>query len=58
MHLIPNPKARSLLVLGYPDVFHAADHCPEIMQHKPIGLEGMDDVLVGAMKEAHLIRAI
>ena len=54
LHLIPNPKARSLVVLGYPDVFHAADHCPEIMQHQPTGLEGMDDELVGFMKKHHL----
>ncbi|MDQ6912261.1 MAG: FAD-binding protein [Verrucomicrobiota bacterium] len=54
LELIPNPKARSLLVLGYPDVFQAGDHCPEIMKHKPIGLEGMDDELVGFMKKHHL----
>ncbi len=54
MMLIPNPKARSLLVLGYPDVFAAGDHCPQIMQHKPIGLEGMDDELVGFMKKHKL----
>ncbi|MDQ6914167.1 MAG: 4Fe-4S dicluster domain-containing protein, partial [Verrucomicrobiota bacterium] len=54
LHLIANPKARSLLVLGYPDIFQAGDHCPEIMKHKPIGLEGLDDELVGFMKKHHL----
>ncbi len=54
LELIPNPKARSLLVLGYSDVFHAADHCPEIMKHQPIGLEGMDHELIDFMKEHHL----
>ena len=54
LHLIPNPKARSLLVLGYSDVFHAADHCPEIMKRQPTGLEGMDDELIGFMKKHHL----
>jgi FAD/FMN-containing dehydrogenase/Fe-S oxidoreductase len=44
--LVPNPKARALLVLGYPSVFEAADHVQEIMRHEPIGLEGMDDQLV------------
>src|SRR5437763_862497 len=44
--LMPNPKARALVVLGYPDVFEAADHVTEIMTFKPIGLEGMDDRLV------------
>jgi FAD/FMN-containing dehydrogenase/Fe-S oxidoreductase len=52
--LLENPKARTLLVLGYPDVYSAADHAPEIMQHKPIGLEGIDDVLIGYMKKTGL----
>ncbi len=51
-NLIPNPAARSLLVLGFPDVYTAADRVPEIMQHRPIGLEGMDDRLVEDMKTA------
>src|SRR5699024_3203432 len=46
VHLIPSPRARSLLVLGYPSVFDAADDVPEIMSHRPIGCEGMDDRLV------------
>lgn len=46
-----NPKARSLLVLGYPDVYHAADHGPNIMEYRPIGLEGCDRELVGNMKK-------
>ncbi len=48
--LIPEMKARSLLVLGYPDIFQAGDHCPEIMEHKPIGVEGFDDEMVRLMK--------
>ena len=46
VRLVPNPKARSLVVLGYPSVYDAADHVPEIMRHQPIGCEGMDDRLV------------
>jgi Fe-S oxidoreductase len=45
VRLLPHPKARSLLVLGYPSVYEAADHIPELMAHKPIGCEGMDDRL-------------
>jgi FAD/FMN-containing dehydrogenase/Fe-S oxidoreductase len=55
-NLIPNPKARSLLVLGYPDVYQAGDHVTEIMAHHPIGLEGMDDRLIEDMKKAGLHR--
>jgi FAD/FMN-containing dehydrogenase/Fe-S oxidoreductase len=40
--LVSSPPARTLLVLGYPDAFVAADHVPEIMAYGPIGLEGFD----------------
>jgi FAD/FMN-containing dehydrogenase/Fe-S oxidoreductase len=50
LELIPPPRARSLLLLGYPNVFRAGDHVPQIRKYKPIGLEGIDDVLVDAMK--------
>ncbi|MEZ4864961.1 MAG: FAD-linked oxidase C-terminal domain-containing protein [Caldilineaceae bacterium] len=46
--------ARALLVLGYPDVYTAGDHTPQIMAHKPIGLEGIDDELVDYMKKKGL----
>jgi FAD/FMN-containing dehydrogenase/Fe-S oxidoreductase len=54
LQLIPNPRARSLLVLGYPDVYSAGDHAPEIMAHQPIGLEGIDHRLIGYMKKTGL----
>lgn len=55
MKLMPNPKARSLLVLGYPDVYAAGDACSDIMfTYKPIGLEGFDNKLVDFMKEKGL----
>jgi FAD/FMN-containing dehydrogenase/Fe-S oxidoreductase len=50
LHLIPAPKARSLLVLGYPDVFQAGDHVPEMMKREPIGCEGIDHELINYMK--------
>jgi len=46
VRLIPSPKARTLVVLGYPSVYEAADHIPQVMAHRPIGCEGMDDKLV------------
>ena len=49
LHLIHNPKARTLVVLGYPDVFCAGDHVPTVLAFKPIGLEGMDDRLIDDM---------
>jgi FAD/FMN-containing dehydrogenase/Fe-S oxidoreductase len=44
--LVESPPERVLLVIAYPDVFQCADHVPDIMAHKPIGLEGIDDLLV------------
>ena len=44
--LVESPPERVLLVVAYPDIYQCADHIPEIMAHKPIGLEGFDDLLV------------
>jgi FAD/FMN-containing dehydrogenase/Fe-S oxidoreductase len=44
--LVESPLERVLLVVAYPDIYQCADHVPEIMAHKPIGLEGFDDLLV------------
>ncbi|MGA8271024.1 MAG: FAD-linked oxidase C-terminal domain-containing protein, partial [Candidatus Sulfotelmatobacter sp.] len=45
--LVESPPERVLLVAAYPDIYQCADRVPEIMEHKPIGLEGFDDLLVG-----------
>ena len=48
--LVSSPPCRSLLVLGYPDMFEAADAVPELLQSKPIGLEGFDALMVQNLK--------
>jgi FAD/FMN-containing dehydrogenase/Fe-S oxidoreductase len=45
LRLVPAPRARSLLILGFPDVYAAADRAPEILPYEPTGLEGMDRCL-------------
>ena len=45
--LLESPPARILLLIAYPDIYQCADHVPDVMAHKPIGLEGVDDLLVG-----------
>jgi FAD/FMN-containing dehydrogenase/Fe-S oxidoreductase len=40
--LVYNQPERVFLVLGYPDVYQAADHLMEILPYKPIALEGID----------------
>jgi len=54
LRLLPNPRKRTLVVLGYPSVYEAADHVTEVMQCGPIALEGIDDRLVSDMKKTHL----
>jgi FAD/FMN-containing dehydrogenase/Fe-S oxidoreductase len=49
LRLVVSPPARVLVVLGYADVYSAADAVPEILEHGPIGLEGFDDGLIGDM---------
>ena len=49
VHLLDSPPERSLLVLGYEDAPTAADHVMEVLEHKPLGLEGMDQVLIQDM---------
>jgi FAD/FMN-containing dehydrogenase len=44
--LVESPPERVLLVIAWPDIYQCADHVPEIMAHRPIGLEGIDDLLV------------
>ncbi|HWO42432.1 MAG TPA: FAD-binding and (Fe-S)-binding domain-containing protein, partial [Candidatus Eisenbacteria bacterium] len=52
--LMPNPPARTLLVAGYPSVYEAGDDIPQIREHRPIGLEGMDNVLVRHVRRNRL----
>jgi FAD/FMN-containing dehydrogenase/Fe-S oxidoreductase len=54
VRLVESPPARSLVVLGYPDVYSASDHITDILSAQPIGVEGIDDVLVEDMKRKRL----
>ena len=49
VHLLHSPPCRSLLVLGYEDKYRAADHVMDVLEHKPLGLEGVDDTLIRDM---------
>jgi FAD/FMN-containing dehydrogenase/Fe-S oxidoreductase len=54
MHLVHSPPKRSLLVLGYEDAPTAADNVPKVLEHKPLGLEGMDEGLVDDMTQLRM----
>jgi Fe-S-cluster-containing hydrogenase component 2 len=46
LDLATSPAHRHLVVLGYPDVFQAADAVPDLVAFGLLGLEGFDDTLV------------
>ena len=50
LNLTASPPFRVLTVLGFDDPFVAADAVPLALEHKPIGLEGFDQLLVQFMR--------
>src|SRR5437763_11201189 len=46
VHLLHSPPVRSLLVIAYESAAEAGDHVMEVLEHKPLGLEGVDDTLI------------
>jgi FAD/FMN-containing dehydrogenase/Fe-S oxidoreductase len=54
VRLIPALPHRILVVLGFEDVFTAADRVPEVMSFEPVGCEGFDDRLVRDLRESGL----
>jgi len=52
--LVAMPPHRCLVVLGFEDVYAAADHVPELLGHELLGLEGFDETLVAEMRAARL----
>jgi FAD/FMN-containing dehydrogenase/Fe-S oxidoreductase len=54
LDLIPNPPERVLVIMGFPNIFDAADAVPRVLEHKPIGLEGVDELLVDHIRTKHL----
>ncbi len=50
MRLVPSPRFRSLVVIGYADPFQAGDHVPPILEHRPIALEAFTSHVIENMK--------
>ena len=48
-NLVYWPPVQSLLVLGYKDIFEAADHIPDVLPYHPMALEGMDNEFIEDM---------
>ena len=56
LRLVPVPPARTLVVLGYPDIVAAARAVPRVLEHDPHRLEGLDDTLIGLERSRRLHR--
>ena len=54
VRLVYSPPGRSILLLGYPDVYAAGDHIPDILKYKPVALEGVDQLLVEFIRKKKL----
>jgi FAD/FMN-containing dehydrogenase/Fe-S oxidoreductase len=54
LNLVEVPRCRALVVLGYPDIADAADVVPQVVKHKPLAVEGLDDTLISLERTEHL----
>ena len=50
VRLVHSPAVRVLVLLGFPDIYCAADATPEIMTHGPIAVEGLDHVMIHGLQ--------
>ncbi|HTD97581.1 MAG TPA: FAD-binding oxidoreductase, partial [Edaphobacter sp.] len=50
LQLVQSPQYRTLVGLGFEDIYIAADHVTEILKFHPIGLEGIDGFLLDVMR--------
>src|SRR5579871_2848085 len=50
LRLVHSPPCRTLVVLGYPDIYCAGDHVPEVVESGPIACEAIDNRLVENMR--------
>lgn len=57
VQLVQSPPYRVLVVLGYPDIYEAADDVPHIVSFHPTGLEGFDDVLTTNIQRKNLAQS-
>ncbi len=57
LDLVASPREHAIAILGFADVFAAADAVPEVLTHGPMGLEGMDHLLADYIRKLHLHEA-
>jgi FAD/FMN-containing dehydrogenase/Fe-S oxidoreductase len=51
LHLVPAPKARSVVMLGFADIYTAAECALEVLPFHPTACEGLDELLFEYVKK-------
>jgi len=51
LHLVPAPRFRSVVMLGFKDIYTAAETALEVLTFNPIACEGIDDLLFEYVKK-------
>jgi FAD/FMN-containing dehydrogenase/Fe-S oxidoreductase len=54
VRLVDAKPERTLVALGYPDAYRAGDHVSLVREHRPVGLEGIDEKLIDFMRRKGL----
>jgi FAD/FMN-containing dehydrogenase/Fe-S oxidoreductase len=57
LRLVESPQFRTLVGIGFSDIFIAADRVPALLEHPLIGLEGMDGALLDTLRRKHKLAA-
>jgi FAD/FMN-containing dehydrogenase/Fe-S oxidoreductase len=52
--LVQSPRHRVLVVRGFADIFAAGDAVPEILAAGPLACEGLDEAIIGGLRERGL----
>src|SRR5688572_26742313 len=52
--LVKSPRHKVLVVRGFADIFAAADAVPEVLAAGPIACEGLDERIIGGLRERGL----
>ena len=52
--LVHSPRSRVILVLGFSDIYQAGDAVTEILPFQPIATEGLDERIIGGLRERGL----
>jgi FAD/FMN-containing dehydrogenase/Fe-S oxidoreductase len=50
VRLVPSPAHRALLVLGFDDIYAAADAVPDYERFSPLAIEGLDQMIIRGLQ--------